>query len=82
MCDVMEGNGRPNLTNNFPTLRLIDPQAIQWKMNVCLDKLFDIFYDIFSQRLQYSKASSTSNDVLDALLNLSTRITLSGAAMT
>ena len=70
VCGVMEGIGRPNLANYFPTLRLIDPQGIRRKMNVYLDKLFDIFYGIISERLKYSKASSTSKDVLDALLNL------------
>ena len=66
----MEGIGKPNLANYFPTLRLIAPQGIRGKMNVYFDKLFDIFDGIISERLQYSKASSTSNDVLDALLDL------------
>ena len=70
VCGVMEGIGKPNLANYFPTLRLIDPQGIRGKMNVYFDKLFDIFDGIISERLQYSKASSTSKDVLDALLNL------------
>ena len=70
VCGMMEGIGRPNLADYFPTLRLIDPQGIRRKMNVYFDKLFDIFNGIISERLQYSKASSTSKDVLDALLNL------------
>ena len=66
---VMEEAGKPNSADYFPALRLIDPQGIQRNMKVHFGKLIDIFNGIINQRIQ-SKASSASNDVLDAFLNL------------
>ncbi|XP_002271652.1 cytochrome P450 76T24 [Vitis vinifera] len=61
--------GKPNLADFFPGLRLVDPQGIHKRMSVYFNKLFDVFDSFINQRLQL-RASSTDNDVLDALLNL------------
>ena len=66
---VMEEAGKPNFADYFPAFRLIDPQCIQRNMKVHFGKLIDIFDGLITQRVQ-SKASSASNDVLDAFLNL------------
>ncbi|KAL6322108.1 hypothetical protein AAG906_005045 [Vitis piasezkii] len=66
---VMEEAGKPNFADYFPAFRLIDPQCIQRNMKVHFRKLIDIFDGLINQRIQ-SKASSASNDVLDAFLNL------------
>ena len=66
---MMEEAGRSNFADFFPVLRWIDPQGIRRRMKNYFDEVFDVFDDIINQRLQ-SKASSASQDVLDALLNL------------
>ncbi|KAM0027315.1 putative geraniol 8-hydroxylase [Helianthus debilis subsp. tardiflorus] len=77
---VMEVGGKPNLVDFFPTLRPLDPQGLTSQCSVYASKLFAIFDTIIDQRLQargisssssYDNQSSTQNDVLDLLLNIS-----------
>ncbi|KAL6322527.1 hypothetical protein AAG906_009829 [Vitis piasezkii] len=68
---VMEEIGRLNVADYFPVFRLLDPQGIRRAMKIYFTKLSDIFYGIIDQRLKSEASSAASNDVLDALLNLS-----------
>ncbi|KAK2972544.1 hypothetical protein RJ640_014268 [Escallonia rubra] len=71
---LMELAGKPNLVDFFPVLRLIDPQGLRRQCRVYTEKLFAIFDGIIARRLEARSSaseSSTSNDVLEALLNLS-----------
>ncbi|KAF8380387.1 hypothetical protein HHK36_027872 [Tetracentron sinense] len=68
---VMEESARPNLSDYFPVLRMIDPQGIRRRLSIYVGKLFEVFDGMIDQRLQ-SRASPTyltSNDLLDTLLN-------------
>lgn len=67
---VMEEIGRLNVADYFPVFRLLDPQGIRRAMKIYFSKLSDIFYGIIDQRLKSEASSAASNDVLDALLNL------------
>ncbi|RVW41117.1 Geraniol 8-hydroxylase [Vitis vinifera] len=67
---VMEEIGRLNVADYFPVFRLLDPQGIRRAMKIYFSKLSDIFYGIIDQRLKSEASSVASNDVLDALLNL------------
>ncbi|KAK2991374.1 hypothetical protein RJ640_024047 [Escallonia rubra] len=74
VCVLMELAGKPNLVDFFPVLRLIDPQGLRRQSRVYTEKLFAIFDGIIARRLEARSSaseSSTSNDVLEALLNLS-----------
>ncbi|KAK2991372.1 hypothetical protein RJ640_024045, partial [Escallonia rubra] len=74
VCVLMELGGKPNLVDFFPVLRLIDPQGLRRQSRVYIEKLFAIFDGIIARRLEARSSaseSSTSNDVLEALLNLS-----------
>uniref|UniRef100_F6I338 Geraniol 8-hydroxylase n=1 Tax=Vitis vinifera TaxID=29760 RepID=F6I338_VITVI len=66
----MEEIGRLNVADYFPVFRLLDPQGIRRAMKIYFSKLSDIFYGIIDQRLKSEASSVASNDVLDALLNL------------
>lgn len=67
---IMVEAGKPNLADFFPSLRLFDPQRIQKKMTVYMNKLTDIFDGFINERLRLKASSSDDNDVLDGLLNL------------
>ncbi|KAK3012712.1 hypothetical protein RJ639_009694 [Escallonia herrerae] len=74
VCVLMELAGKPNLVDFFPVLRFIDPQGLRRQTRVYTEKLFAIFEGIITGRLEARSSaseSSTSNDVLEALLNLS-----------
>nr|DAD18627.1 TPA_asm: hypothetical protein HUJ06_020090 [Nelumbo nucifera] len=71
---VMEDGGRPNLADNFPILRWIDPQGVRRRLSSHFQRLLEIFDEMIDQRLQLRAllASPTHNDnsdVLDVLLN-------------
>ncbi|KAF3431074.1 hypothetical protein FNV43_RR25804 [Rhamnella rubrinervis] len=60
--------GKPNLENFFPLLRKLDPQGIRKRSEV------ELFNRIINQRLQSRKlhgSSTTYNDILNTLLNIS-----------
>ncbi|KAK2991368.1 hypothetical protein RJ640_024041, partial [Escallonia rubra] len=74
VCVLMELAGKPNLADFFPVLRFIDPQGLRRQTRFYIEKLFAIFDGIIARRLEARSSaseSSTSNDVLEALLNLS-----------
>ncbi|KAG6734191.1 hypothetical protein I3842_01G261500 [Carya illinoinensis] len=70
---TMEEDGRPNIADYFPALRLFDPQGTRRRMTAYTAKLFEILDGIINERLQLratSKASNAGSDVLDSLLSL------------
>ncbi|XP_065859477.1 cytochrome P450 76T24-like [Euphorbia lathyris] len=71
---TMEQLGKPNLADYFPLFKIMGPQGIRRRTNLCYDRLFEIFDGIITKRLQL-KSSSTAikdkQDLLDSLLNIS-----------
>ncbi|KAG8380217.1 hypothetical protein BUALT_Bualt07G0170400 [Buddleja alternifolia] len=75
---VMDTVSTPNLVDFFPMLRMIDPQGIKRRAEICLEKLLGIFENIINQRLE-SRRNNNNNtggglpkekDMLEALLDL------------
>ncbi|KAK6138066.1 hypothetical protein DH2020_028181 [Rehmannia glutinosa] len=65
--------GTPNLADYFPVLKLIDPQGLKRGTKVYFGKLFAIFDEIISERLESRSISSDStrkNDLLEVLLDI------------
>ncbi|GAV79597.1 p450 domain-containing protein [Cephalotus follicularis] len=69
---IMEEAGKPNLGDYFPVLKKIDPQGIRRRLGIHVGKLFDMFDGMTNERLQLRKSPgySSTNDVLDTLLNI------------
>ncbi|GMI96211.1 cytochrome P450, family 76, subfamily C, polypeptide 4 [Hibiscus trionum] len=69
---VMVEAGKPNLADYFPLLRKIDPQGVRRRLTVHFDKLLNLFGKMFDERFhsRKSKASTPSNDALDALIDI------------
>nr|AJD87465.1 cytochrome P450 CYP76AD9 [Opuntia ficus-indica] len=71
MWCIMEEIGRPNYADYFPILGYFDPFGIRRRLTAYFDKLIAIFQDIIHERLKArSTGSSSTNDILDTLLNL------------
>lgn len=71
MWCIMEEIGRPNYADFFPILGYIDPFGIRRRLAAYFDKLIAVFQDIIRERQNArSTNSSTTNDILDTLLNL------------
>ncbi|KAJ9563656.1 hypothetical protein OSB04_008816 [Centaurea solstitialis] len=73
LADVL---GKPNLADFFPLLKPLDPQGLLRKANVYIEKAMAILDGMVEQRVQVtakssSHAVSSTNDVLDLLLDLS-----------
>ncbi|EHA8587607.1 putative Geraniol 8-hydroxylase [Cocos nucifera] len=65
--------GKPNLSDFFPVLRIIDPQGRRRQIEVHLKKLFKVFDEKIDQRLSANAtaaAAEPGGDFLDALLQL------------
>lgn len=74
VTNIMKEVGRPNIADYFPLLKKIDPLGIRKRAAFHFAKLFDVFDHLICQRLQLRQttpSSSTHNDILDALLNIS-----------
>ncbi|KAF5935515.1 hypothetical protein HYC85_026644 [Camellia sinensis] len=69
----MEHIGTPNLSDYFPVLKKIDPQGIRRQTTSDFGRLIVVFDRLIDQRLELKKTQGclSSNDVLDALLNIS-----------
>ncbi|KAI7989218.1 Geraniol 8-hydroxylase [Camellia lanceoleosa] len=69
----MEHFGTPNLSDYFPVLKKIDPQGIRRQTTSDFGRLIAVFDRLIDQRLELKKTQGclSSNDVLDALLNIS-----------
>ncbi|THG18010.1 hypothetical protein TEA_001405 [Camellia sinensis var. sinensis] len=69
----MEHIGTPNLSDYFPVLKKIDPQGIRRQTTSDFGRLIVVFDSLIDQRLELKKTQGclSSNDVLDALLNIS-----------
>ncbi|GAU27928.1 hypothetical protein TSUD_160230 [Trifolium subterraneum] len=68
----MEESGKPNISDFFPILRLLDPQRVQARLASHMKKVHKIFDGIIEDRIcsRNSKADyEVCNDVLDSLLN-------------
>ncbi|KAL0283327.1 UNVERIFIED_CONTAM: cytochrome [Sesamum angustifolium] len=66
---IMAVVGRPNFSDYFPFLQLVDLQGIFRESTVYFKKCFAIFDAIIHQRLQGSDSMS-KNDMLEALLDI------------
>lgn len=65
--------GKPNLSDFFPALRIIDPQGRRRQVEVHLKKLFKVFDEMIDQRLSSNPtaaAAERGGDFLDAVLQL------------
>lgn len=69
---IMAEVGKPNLADYFPVLKKIDPQGLKRRTELSFGKMFDIFDVLIKKRwqLRMQSGSVTSNDVLDALLDV------------
>ncbi|CAL5442255.1 unnamed protein product [Camellia sinensis] len=69
----MEHFGTPNWSDYFPVLKKIDPQGIRRQTTSDFGRLIAVFDRLIDQRLELKKTQGclSSNDMLDALLNIS-----------
>ncbi|XP_060181347.1 geraniol 8-hydroxylase-like [Lycium barbarum] len=66
--------GKPNLVDFFPILERIDPQGIRRRITIQFGKLFKLFDDLIDERLEEKRRGcSEKSDVLEVLLNISTK---------
>ncbi|XP_057977588.1 geraniol 8-hydroxylase-like [Malania oleifera] len=65
--------GKPNLVDYFPVLKKMDPQGIRRRATANFKKLIGLFDSMIEQRVHYRAmhGGGKSDDMLDALLNLS-----------
>ncbi|KAF5465292.1 hypothetical protein F2P56_015312 [Juglans regia] len=70
---MTEAGGKPNLADYFPILRKIDPQGIRSRHKIFTGEMMQLFNQMIAVRLQLRKVPGyvTSNDMLDALLDIS-----------
>ncbi|GAB2227774.1 hypothetical protein Droror1_Dr00009601 [Drosera rotundifolia] len=68
---IMVEAGKPNLSEFFPALKMLDPQGIRRRSEILSTKLLSMFESLVNERLQERKSlgSPTKNDVLDALID-------------
>lgn len=69
----MEAAAKPNLADYFPILRKIDPQGLRSCMMTYFGEIMLLFNHMIADQLQLRKKPRyvTSNDMLDALLDIS-----------
>ncbi|KAJ0582358.1 putative geraniol 8-hydroxylase [Helianthus annuus] len=67
---ILEIVGKPNIADYFPILKIFDPQGLLRRANVHGNKILTTLDRVIDQRLQTISTSTTNNDVLDLLLNL------------
>ncbi|KAF7828343.1 geraniol 8-hydroxylase-like [Senna tora] len=73
VAGIMEEVGKPNVADYFPVLKKFDPLGIKRRNAVHFGKLLDVFQELVRQRvkLRETTGSTTHNDMLDSLLNIS-----------
>lgn len=69
VVNILKAVGTPNMSDFFPVLKMVDPQGIKRRCAFYVGKLFHVFADLIDQR-QQRKGFVTSNDMLDALLDI------------
>ncbi|KAD3069190.1 hypothetical protein E3N88_37070 [Mikania micrantha] len=67
---IVDVLGKSNISDFFPILKPFDPQGLKRLGTVYANRILNIFDTIIDHRLQTRSASSTNNDVLEWLLNL------------
>lgn len=71
---IMEEVGRPNLSDFFPLLGMIDPQGLRRRVTAHLRKLHKLFDQMIDSRLEgimtSRNAKNTQHDFLDELVQL------------
>jgi len=71
----MEEFGKPNIVDFFPMLRRMDPQGIRRRISIHAGKLLKLFEGLIDERVEQRKlqtnTTSSNDDVLDVLLNVS-----------
>ncbi|KAL9251511.1 Geraniol 8-hydroxylase-like protein [Drosera capensis] len=72
ICAILVVAGKPNLSDFFPALKMLDPQGIRRRSDLLSMKLESMFETLVNERLQERKSlgSPTQNDVLDALIDI------------
>ncbi|KAK7261772.1 hypothetical protein RIF29_28091 [Crotalaria pallida] len=72
---IMIEFGKPNLSDLFPILKLLDPQGIRKRTADYTSKVMDIFKGLINQRLKMREGKGFDNmevnDMLNTLLNIS-----------
>ncbi|WMV18396.1 hypothetical protein MTR67_011781 [Solanum verrucosum] len=75
VCKFMEEFGKPNVVDFFPMLRRMDPQGIRRRISIHAGKLLKLFEGLIDERVEQRKlqtnTTSSNDDVLDVLLNVS-----------
>lgn len=71
VANILKEVGRPNLSDCFPVLKVVDPHGIRRRTGNYLSKLLTIFKELVDKRLKLRKKSGycTKNDMLDVMLN-------------
>lgn len=71
VANIMKEVGRPNLSDCFPMLKVIDPHGIRKRTGNYFSKLLTIFKGLVHKRLKLRENNGyiTKNDMLDAMLN-------------
>ncbi|XP_061350057.1 geraniol 8-hydroxylase-like [Gastrolobium bilobum] len=73
VVSILKEVGAPNLSDFFPALKMLDLQGIRKRSIVSVKKVLTIFRRFVSERMKVREGtgSSSNDDVLDALLNIS-----------
>ncbi|KAK7317424.1 hypothetical protein RJT34_01646 [Clitoria ternatea] len=73
VVSILKEVGAPNLSDFFPALKMLDLQGIRRRSIVSVKKVLTIFRRFVAERMKTRElsGSSSSDDVLDALLNIS-----------
>ncbi|ESR36916.1 cytochrome P450 family 76 subfamily C polypeptide 7 [Citrus sinensis] len=72
---IMEEVGKPNLSDHFPLLKMLDLQGIRRRNTLYSGKMFEVLDRLIDQRLKQRQEhgcsiSTESKDTLDTLLNI------------
>ncbi|CAM8959092.1 unnamed protein product [Rhodiola kirilowii] len=70
---IMEETGKPNLSDFFPALRIVDPQRVFRKSRACFEGMLKHFDRLIDHRLKNrdnKECDSDRDDVLDAMLQV------------
>ncbi|KAH9657550.1 cytochrome P450 76C4 [Citrus sinensis] len=72
---IMEEAGKPNLSDHFPLLKMLDLQGIRRRNTLYSGKMFEVLDRLIDQRLKQRQEhgcsiSTESKDTLDTLLNI------------
>ncbi|XP_050226891.1 geraniol 8-hydroxylase-like [Mercurialis annua] len=69
---IMDEVGKPNLSDYFPLLKMIDPQGVRRRMTIYFGKILGLIDSLMDERLKLRRNEGyiPANDMLDTLLDL------------